>query len=54
MPVEIEQWRAEIGNFNGDFHGEIMKLELNLLNIISSLIKVLARYLHYYFSTNSM
>ena len=42
MPVNIEQWRAEIGNFNGHFHGIIMKLELNLFNIISSLSQVLA------------
>ena len=42
MPVDIEQWRAEIGSFNGHFLGVIMKLELNLLNIISSLNQVLA------------
>ena len=41
MPVDIEQWYAEIGNFNGHFHGIIMKLELNLFNIISSLSQVL-------------
>ena len=41
MPVDIEQWCAEIGNFNGHFHGIIMKLELNLFNIISSLSQVL-------------
>ena len=40
--VDIEQWRAEIGSFNnGHFHGIIMKLELNLFNIISSLSQVL-------------
>ena len=42
MPVDIEQWHAEIGSFNGHFHGVIMKLELNLFNIISSLSQVLA------------
>ena len=42
MPGDIEQWRAEIGSFNGHFLGVIMKLELNLLNIISSLNQVLA------------
>ena len=42
MPVDIEQWHAEIGSFNGHFLGVIMKLELNLLNIISSLNQVLA------------
>ena len=42
MLVDIEQWRAEIGSFNGHFHGIIMKLELNLFNIISSLSQVLA------------
>ena len=42
MAIDIEQWQTEIGNFNGHFHGVIMKLELNLLNIISSLGKVLA------------
>ena len=42
MPVDNEQWHAEIGSFNGHFHGVIMKLELNLFNIISSLSQVLA------------
>ena len=42
MPVDIEQWHTEIGNFNGHFLGVIMKLELNLFNIISSLSQVLA------------
>ena len=42
MPVDIEQWRAETGSFNGHFLGVIIKLELNLLNIISSLNQVLA------------
>ena len=44
MPVDIEQWRAEIGSFNnnGHFHGIIMKLELNLFNITSSLSQMLA------------
>ena len=42
MSVDIEQWCTEIGNCNGHFHGVIMKLELNLFNIISSLSQVLA------------
>ena len=42
MRVDIEQWHAEIGSFNRHFLGVIMKLELNLLNIISSLNQVLA------------
>lgn len=42
MPVDIEQWRAETGNFNENLHGVIMKLAMNLFNIISSLSQVLA------------
>ena len=42
MPVDNEQWHTEIGSFNGNFHSVIMKLELNLINIISSLSQVLA------------
>ena len=42
MLVDIEQWHAKIGSFNGHFYGVIMKLELNLFNIISSLSEVLA------------
>ena len=42
MLVDIEQWHAEIGNFNGHFHSVIIKLQPNLFNIISSLSQVLA------------
>ena len=42
LPFDIEQWRAEIGRFNGNFLGVIIKLELYLLNIISSLNQVVA------------
>ena len=34
MPVDIEQWLAEIGNFNGCLHYAIIKSEINLLNIM--------------------
>ena len=42
MPVDIEQWRAETGNFSENLHGVIMKLAINLFNIISSLSQLLA------------
>ena len=42
MPVGIGQRLTEIGNFSEYFHGVIMKLELYLFIIISSLIQVLA------------
>ena len=42
MQVDIKQGLAEIGSFKGHFHGVIMKLKVNLFNIISSLSQVLA------------
>ena len=30
MPVDAEQWRAEIGNFNGCLHYAVIKRKLNL------------------------
>ena len=42
MLVDIEQWRAEIGNFNGCLHYAIIKLEINLFNIMVKVIQVLA------------
>ena len=40
MPVDIEQWLAKSGDFSGHFHSVMKKLELNLFNIILSLIQV--------------
>ena len=40
MPVDIEQWHAEIGNFNGCLHYAIVKLGLNLFNIMLSVSQV--------------
>ena len=34
MPVDIEQWRAEIGNFNGCSQFSVVKLYLNMRNLI--------------------
>ena len=34
MPVDIEQWHAEIGNFKGCLHYGIIKFEINLFNIM--------------------
>ena len=42
MPVDIEQWRAEIGNFNGCLHYAIIKLEINLFNIMVRVSQALA------------
>lgn len=42
MPVDIEQWRAEIGNINGCLHYTIITLELNLFNIIVRVSQALA------------
>ena len=42
MSVDIEQWRAEIRNFNGCLHYAIIKLEVNLFNIKVRVIQVLA------------
>ena len=41
MPRETEQWRAQIGNFNGYFHYAVIKLKLNLFHIMTSVIQVL-------------
>ena len=35
MPVDIEQWRAEIGNFNGCSQLSVIKLYLNMRNLIN-------------------
>ena len=40
MPVNIEQWRAEIGSFNGCSQHSIVKLHLNLLNLLFSMFLV--------------
>ena len=42
MPVDIEQWRAEIGNFNGCLHHAIIKLEIDLFNIMVRVSHALA------------
>ena len=36
MPVEIEQWRAENGNFIAHLHGVIMKVVTSHLGLIRS------------------
>ena len=41
MPVDIEQWQVEIGHFNGCLHHTIVKLKLNLFNIITSVSQVI-------------
>ena len=41
MPVDAEQWRAEIGNFNGCLHYAVIKLKLNLSHIMTSVSQVL-------------
>ena len=38
MPVNTEQWRAEIGSFNGCSLHLIVKLRLNLLNLLFSML----------------
>ena len=40
MPVNTEQWRAEIGSFNGRSQHLIVKLHLNLLNLLFSMFLV--------------
>ena len=40
MPVNTEQWRAEIGSFNGCSQHLIVKLHLNLLNLLFSMFLV--------------
>ena len=37
MPVNNEQWHAEIGSFNGCSLHLIVKLHLNLLNLLFSM-----------------
>ena len=37
MPVNTEQWHAEIGSFNGCSQHLIVKLHLNLLNLLFSM-----------------
>ena len=41
MPVDTEQWHAETGNFNGCLYYAIVKLKLNLFNIMLSVRQVL-------------
>ena len=40
MPVNTEQWRAEIGSFNGCSQYIIVKLHLNFLNLLFSMFLV--------------
>ena len=42
MSVDIEQWRAEIRNFNGCLHYAIIKLGINLFKIMVRVSQVLA------------
>ena len=42
MLVDIEQWHAEIGNFNWCLHYAIIRLEMNLFNIMVRVSQVLA------------
>ena len=41
MPVDTEQWHAEIGNFNGCLHYAVIKLKLNLFHIMTGANQVL-------------
>lgn len=41
MPIHTEQWQGEIGNFNGCLHHAIIKLKLNLFNIMTTISQVL-------------
>ena len=41
MPVDAEQWRAEIGNFNGCLHYAVIKLKLKLFHIMTNVSQVL-------------
>ena len=41
MPGDAEQWRAEIGNFNGCLHYAVVKLKLNLSHAMTSVSQVL-------------
>ena len=40
MPVNTEQWRVEIGNFNGCSLHSIVKLHLNLFNLLLNVFLV--------------
>ena len=40
MPANTEQWHAEIGSFNGCSQHLIVKLHLNLLNLLFSMFLV--------------
>ena len=40
MPVDTEQWCEEIGNFNACLHYAVIKLKLNLFNIMTSVKQV--------------
>ena len=42
MPVDIEQWHAEVWNFSGCLHYAIIKLEINLFNIMVRVSQALA------------
>ena len=56
MPLGIEQWHAEIGNFNECLHYAIIKLEINLFNIMvrvsQALALILAKISQYVFKIN--
>ena len=41
MPVDAEQWRTEIGSFNGCLHYAVIKLKSNLFHIVTSVSQVL-------------
>ena len=41
MPIDIEQWRAETEDFNGYSQNSIVKLYLNLFNLLSYIILML-------------
>ena len=38
MPVDIEQWRAGIGNFNGCCHYSVARFELRVYNVFSTIV----------------
>ena len=38
LPIDIEQWRAEIGNFNRYLQHSIAKLYLNLFHLLSYIV----------------
>ena len=44
MPVDIEQWRAEIGNFNGCSQLSVIKLYLNMCNLINMLLVLICTF----------